>query len=288
MVTISLTPSKAVNLPSKNNDRQSGIFPIIALGKFRGSERKLKFCLDSISNEPNPEKILVLKFPRIFIMQNFTKVLAIVLLSCHGCTFVPILVPTPSEKASSPAPQPSEIDEKYKKTCYADALTGSEGRKITESSDNLEIVADKLAASGKHREAIQKYNESSAAALNEAVADGTTSEMEIDTFLFGKEDFEAKYRPLIQRSVELNFKIGSSYARINKLELAIDCFDQTLKIGILPPNDAIAYLNRGDAYERMGIKDKAKTDFQQAATLFKKYQQPTYQKMSEQRLQAVK
>jgi tetratricopeptide (TPR) repeat protein len=84
-----------------------------------------------------------------------------------------------------------------------------------------------------------------------------------------------------------NFKVGQSYAQLGKLESALDCFNGTLKVGILPPNDAIAYLNRGDVYERMGAKDKAKADFQQAANLFKKHKLPSYQKLSQKRLQAV-
>jgi hypothetical protein len=37
----------------------------------------------------------------------------------------------------------------------------------------------------------------------------------------------------------------------------------------------------------MGAKDKAKADFQQAANLFKKHKLPSYQKLSQKRLQAV-
>ena len=63
--------------------------------------------------------------------------------------------------------------------------------------------------------------------------------------------------------------------------------ESTLKSWILPPNDAIAYLNRGDVYERRGAKDKAKTDFQQAANLFKKHNLPSYEKLAQKRLQAA-
>ena len=94
------------------------------------------------------------------------------------------------------------------------------------------------------------------------------------------EGFRKENRPLVQKSAELNFKVGQSYAQLGKLESALDCFNGTLKVGgILPPNDAITYLNRGDVYERMGAKDKAKADFQQAANLFKKHKLPSYQKL---------
>ncbi|MCC3473982.1 MULTISPECIES: tetratricopeptide repeat protein [unclassified Microcoleus] len=210
-------------------------------------------------------------------------VTAIALLACQGCAALPIMsaLPVPSKTSSSP-----QIEAGWEKTCYADALTKNQGSKISENSENLEVSADKLAEAGKHKEAIGKYNEASAAALNEEIAGGHAET--IENYTGDVEGFREENRSLIQKSAELNFKIGQSYIQLGKLESAIDCFDGTLKIGILPPNDAIAHLNRGDAYERMGDKTKAKTDFQQAVALFKKYNQPTYQKISEQRLQAIK
>lgn len=232
-------------------------------------------------------------------MQNFltkSTVFAITLMT-YGCLTVPVPIPIPIPVEISPssgtssAEAPQILGEKYKNTCYADALTEDEGRKIMENSRNLESAADKLAVAGKHKEAIRKYNEAGAAAMNEAIANGSVLDMEIDTTLYSKdevEDFRENHRSLVQRSAESNFKIGTSYARIREYEKAIDCFNGTIKIGILPPNDAIAHLNRGDAYERMGDKIKAKADFQQATILFKKYKQPIYQKISEQRLRATK
>lgn len=225
-------------------------------------------------------------------------VLAIALL-CNSCTIIPIPIPIPiaidngsAEVSPSPSPEQSttKLEEKYKKTCYADVLTESEGRAITEDSGKLEVAADKLALAGEHKEAIRKYNEAGAATLNEAIKDGSALQMEIDTLLYNKEEVEAfreKHRPLVQRSVESSFKIGSSYSRIGEYEKAIDCFNGVLKVGILPPNDAITYLNRGDTYARMGVKDKAKTDLQQAVVLFGKYKLPSYQKEAEKRLQDV-
>lgn len=217
------------------------------------------------------------KLPKII------SVTAIALLTCHGCVALPIMstLPTSSKTSSN-----SLIETGWEKTCYADALTKNQASKISENSQSLEVNADKLAKAGKHKEAIRKYNEASAAALNEEIANGRAENME--DYTGNVEDFREENRSLIQKSAELNFKIGQSYIQLGKLESAIDCFDETIKIGILPPNDAIAHLNRGDAYERIGDKTKAKADFQQATILFKKYKQPTYQKLSEQRLQAVK
>lgn len=228
--------------------------------------------------------------------KNFIKltVLAIAL-TCHGCLVVPTLTPTPLPSSTESFPQTEEsassqqteaLQKKYQKTCYADALTESEGREITESSDKLESAADKLAAAGKYKDAIKKYNEAGAAAMNEAIADGRVEDME--NFVGDVEGFRAENRPVIQRAAEFNFKIGQSYAQLGKLEPALDCFNETLKVGILPPNDAITYLNRGDVYERMGSKDKAKTDFQQAANLFKKHKLISYQKDAEKRYQGLK
>lgn len=220
-------------------------------------------------------------------------------LACNGCVTIPIPIPVPIPVEISPNPSPLQakeddslqktqqvFQEKYKKTCYADALTENEGKKITQDSGELEIAGDKLAGAGKYKEAIKKYNEASAAALNEEIAGGRVENME--NYTGDVETFREENRPLIQKSAELNFKIGQSYVRLKKLDSAIDCFNGTIKIGILPPNDAIAHLNRGDAYERTGDKIKAKADFQQAVNLFKKYKQPTYQKISEQRLRSVK
>jgi tetratricopeptide (TPR) repeat protein len=234
------------------------------------------------------------------IVKNFSNKSAAlaIALACNGCLTIPIPIPTPIPVETSPSPSPGQtkeddplqktqqvLQEKYKKTCYADALTENEGKKITQDSGELEIAADKLAGAGKHKDAIRKYNEAGAAALNETIAGGTAEDME--NYNGDVEGFREENRSLIQKSAELNFKIGQSYIQLGKAESAIDCFDGTLKIGILPPNDAIAHLNRGDAYERIGNKTKAKADFQQAINLFKKYKEPTYQKISEQRLQAV-
>jgi tetratricopeptide (TPR) repeat protein len=214
-----------------------------------------------------------------------TTAFAFALLTCHGCLVTPTPVPPPIPVTSDKEAETTQIEASLEKTCYADALTESEGRKITGSSESLETAGDKLAGAGKHKEAIGKYNEAGAAKLNEVIADGRPGSME--NYTGDVEGFRKENRPLIQKSAELNFKVGQSYAQLGKLESALDCFNGTLKVGILPPNDAIAYLNRGDVYERMGAKDKAKTDFQQAANLFKKHKLPSYEKLAQKRLQAA-
>jgi tetratricopeptide (TPR) repeat protein len=214
-----------------------------------------------------------------------TTAFAITLLTCHSCLLVPTSVPPPIPVTSDKKAETTQIKAGLEKTCYADALTESEGRRITESSESLETAGDKLAGAGKHKEAIGKYNEAGAATLNEAITDGRAESME--NYTGDVEGFRKENRPLIQKSAELNFKIGQSYAQLGKLESALDCFNGILKVGILPPNDVIAYLNRGDAHERMGAKDKARADFQQAANLFKKYKLSSYQKLTEKRLQAA-
>ena len=215
-----------------------------------------------------------------------TTAFAFTLLTCHSCLIVPPPVPPPVPTSSDKKAESTQLEPGLEKTCYADALTESEGRKVIQSSESLETAADKLVAAGKHKEAIGKYNEAGAAALNEAIADGRAEKM--DDYVGDVEGFRAENRPLIQKSAEFNFKIGQSYAQLGKLESALDCFNGTLKVGILPPNDAIAYLNRGDTHERMGAKEKARTDFQQATNLFKKYKLPSYEKLAQKRLQATK
>jgi tetratricopeptide (TPR) repeat protein len=220
-----------------------------------------------------------------------TTAFTLLLLTCPSCLVIPVSAPSPSvpvilDDTLDDEAKTTQLEPGLEKTCYAEALTESEGRNITENSDSLESAADKLATAGKHKEAIRKYNESAAAALNEAIADGRAEK--IDNYVGDVEGFRAENRPLIQKSAEFNFKIGQSYAQLGQLESAIDCFNGTLKVGILPPNDAIAYLNRGDAHERMGAKDKAKADFQQAANLFKKYKLPSYEQLVQKRLQATK
>ncbi len=215
-------------------------------------------------------------------------IIAITLLTISGCLSAPIPLPmTPFARKVERPVTPIE-----KKTCQADALDQAEGEKISESSLNLEATADKLAMAGKHNEAIRKYNEAAASIMNEAIADGSLEGIRASAFWHslseaGVEGFREENQALFQKLTESSFKIGASYTQVGKFEIAIDCFDQALKIGMLPPNDAIVYLNRGDTYKRMGIKDKARDDLKQAAALFKKYKLPSYQKDAEKRLQEL-
>jgi tetratricopeptide (TPR) repeat protein len=205
--------------------------------------------------------------------------LVITLLTCHSCLVVPV--------ASNKTDPTSQTPATKGKTCYPETFEPSKVSKTSENSSQLETTADKLAATGQHKEAVQKYIEAGEALANEMEADGRMADLEISAMFRGG-SFQEENRAVFQKQAESNFKIGRSYTQLGEWESAIDCFDRTLNIGILPPNDAIAYLNRGDAYEKMGVKDKAKADFQLAANLFEKYKLPSYQKVAESRLQATK
>jgi tetratricopeptide (TPR) repeat protein len=214
---------------------------------------------------------------------------AIALLACQSCLVSSTPVPLPVPVTADEKTETTQLEAGWENTCSADALTQSQASKLSESSKSLEAAADKLAAAGKHKEAIRKYNEAEAAALNEAIAEGRGNEIEESVIRHSGdlEGFRKENRVGLEKSAGVLFKLGQSYAQLGKLESALDCFNGTLKLGILPPNDAITYLNRGDTHERMGAKDKAKADFQQATNLFKKHKLASYQKLAERRLQAA-
>jgi tetratricopeptide (TPR) repeat protein len=218
-----------------------------------------------------------------------TTTFTITLLTCQGCLVVPPSTPFPTPVILGEKSEATQLEAGWENTCSADALTQSQASKVSGSSKGLEATADKLAGVGKHKEAIRKYNEAEAVALNEAIAEGRRNEVEKSVIRHSGdlESFRKENRLGLEKSAGVLFKLGQSYAQLGKLESALDCFNGTLKLGILPPNDAITYLNRGDAYERMGVKGKAKADFQQAANLFKKHKLPSYEKLAQKRLQAV-
>ena len=215
-----------------------------------------------------------------------TTAFAIAFLTCQSCLVVPVPIPLPIPVGSDEAETTVQAPETKKETCYPQA---SEPSQSSESSSNLELRADKLAADGKHGEAIEKYIEASKVLVNEMEADGRMAEMEVSAMFGGGsvEDFQNEHRAEFQEIVETKFKMGQSYSQLKKWEAAIDCFDRVINGGILPPNDAITYLNRGDAHERMGAKDKASADFQQATNLFKKHKLPSYEKLAQKRLQTA-
>jgi tetratricopeptide (TPR) repeat protein len=217
-------------------------------------------------------------------MKNFTKTatLAIAFLACHGCALVPAIVSDPNKKVD-----PAQVQQKPGSLSTTPGCLSSlpnlpiEKIRKNESSENVEVEGDELEEKGQGREALDRYSEAQTLYFGElGYASGRAlfhgdlgAAFEVNTSI---------------GSPEFLFKIGRTFSKTGQYQAAINCFTESLEEKIASPNDAIAYLNRGDAYERMGIKAKAKADFQQATTLFKKYKQPTYQKVSEQRLEAVK
>jgi Flp pilus assembly protein TadD len=83
------------------------------------------------------------------------------------------------------------------------------------------------------------------------------------------------------------FKVGRAAAKAEKHEMAITCFTESLANKIEKPNDASAYLNRGEAYLTTGQREKARQDYQKAATLFQQYKLPQYQKMAADKLRSI-
>lgn len=174
---------------------------------------------------------------------------------------------------------------KIAKTCDAGLLTEKQAEEIIASSSKLEAQADRFATQGKHQEAVQTYIEASAAQFNEASANGTVAEIEEAGGLDSDVD---SHKKIFQRIAEVRFKVGQSYSRLGKHENAINCFDESLFYRIAPPNDAIVYLNRCDAYLQMGDKPKALADCQKSASLFQQYKLPAYQKMAVEKLKLAK
>lgn len=210
-----------------------------------------------------------------------TTAFVIALLTCHGCLVVPAPAPlstpvtsteTKSTSSSATLPLPDCVDS-------LPNLPIERVRKGKPSAE-VETEADQLEEQGKGKEALDKYSEAQTLYFGElGRAAGS---------MLGHGDPTAITEVNVSvDSPTFSFKVGRAFARTGQYLPAIGCFTESLNGGISAPNDAIAYLNRGDVYERMGAKDKAKADFQQATNLFKKHKLPSYQKLSEQRLQAV-
>jgi tetratricopeptide (TPR) repeat protein len=153
-------------------------------------------------------------------------------------------------------------------TCEAAFLTKSEARVITESSQELEKQADNLLAVGSYELAVKKYAQVGAQILKE------------NRLAFEQ---SADWK-LLQRLAELQFKVGRSYAQLGKNENALNCFSQSLKYEIASPNDAMTYINRGDAYRNLGKVELARADYLKASELFKKYKLPEFIKIADDRL----
>lgn len=168
---------------------------------------------------------------------------------------------------------------KLENTCDATFLTEKEAREIKESSQELEKQADKLLALGSYELAVKKYAEVSAQMLTENYSALEQAASEAGNV----KEFKSANLELLQRLAELQFKVGRSYAQLGKNENALDCFSQALKYEIEPPNDAMTYINRGDAYRDLGKVELARADYLKASELFKKYKLPEYIKMADDR-----
>lgn len=168
-------------------------------------------------------------------------------------------------------------------TCDAVFLSEKEARELKESSQELEKQADKLFAMGSYELAIQRYVEASAKLLVENELSLEDAAAQSDSV---KEFFSANHG-LLQRAAEIDFKRGQTYSRLEKNENALHCFSQALKDEIAPPNDAMTYLNRGDAYRDLAKEDLARADYLKSLELFKEYKLPVYVKMADDRLKSV-
>lgn len=208
-------------------------------------------------------------------MPIFTKtaIFTIALLTCHGCALVPAIVSTSSE--ASPSPSSSTIPD-----CLNSLPNLPIGQiRKGKSSADVEAEADELEEQGKGQEALNKYSEAHTLYFGEL---GRAS----GRALWG--DYSATMKINISvNSPTFSFKVGRAFAKNGQYPPAIGCFTESLDEGISAPNDAIAYLNRGDAYERIGNKEKAKANFQQATNLFKKYRLASYKKDAEKRILSV-
>lgn len=174
---------------------------------------------------------------------------------------------------------------KLDNTCDAIFLSEKEAREIQESSQELEKQADKLFAMGSYELAIQRYVEASAKLLveNESSMIVKAQEANADS----RETFISANRELSQKAAEIDFKRGQTYSHLEKNENALNCFSQALKYEIAPPNDAMTYINRGDAYRGLAKNDLARADYLKASELFTKYKLPPYVKMADDRLKSV-
>lgn len=213
-------------------------------------------------------------------MTNFIgkiMVLMIVVLTCNSCTVKTAVTPR-NEPSPNPSLNPSPI-EPVAPDCLTSLSKITVQKDEEKSSKDVEAEGDKLEAQGKGQEALNKYSEAylihwgeKGYAAGRAMRGDPSASLEMNTSI---------------ESPEFPFKLGRAFAKVGKHEIAINCFTKSLEGKIDKPNDASAYLNRGDAHERMGAKGRAKKDFQQAANLFNKYKLPSYQKLAESRLQSV-
>jgi tetratricopeptide (TPR) repeat protein len=213
-------------------------------------------------------------------MTNFIgkiMVLMIVVLTCNSCTVKTAVTPR-NEQSPNPSLNPSPI-EPVAPDCLTSLSKITVQKDEEKSSKDVEAEGDKLEAQGKGQEALNKYSEAylihwgeKGYAAGRAMRGDPSASLELNTSI---------------ESPEFPFKVGRAFAKTEKHEIAISCFTESLNNKITSPNDASAYLNRGEAYLATGQKEKARQDYQNAAELFQKYKLPQYQKMATDRLRSV-
>jgi tetratricopeptide (TPR) repeat protein len=198
-------------------------------------------------------------------------VLMIALLTCNSCTYHSVTTLTIGTSSS-----PSSV-----KVAVPDCLESLPNVPVRKdkSSRDVETEADGLEMQGKGQPALDKYSEAYLLHLREkgyaagrAMRGDPSASLEINTSI---------------ESPEFPFKIGRAFAKAGKHEIAIRCFTESLNKKIASPNDASAYLNRGEAYLATGQKQRARLNYQKAADLFQKYKLPQYQKMAADKLRSV-
>lgn len=188
-----------------------------------------------------------------------------------------VATPTPvAEQSETELPKPPK-----EKSCEADAISEEDFQNISLSGEVLETQADRLVAQKNYPAAIRKFNEAIAGYYK---ASGLPAD-------------ESKYKDIaalkqthpkaMEKAAQLLVQVGRAYTQLQKFENAADCFSTAIRFRIDKPNDAIAYLNRADAYQRLGKRVEALEDFTTASDLFKQYKLPKYQKEADDRIKGL-
>lgn len=166
-------------------------------------------------------------------------------------------------------------------TCDADAITQEDYENLTLSGEFLEKQATQFETQKKYSLAIHKYNEAIAAYFK-------ASKLPRESRTFEDiAELKQTHPKIMEKSARLLVQLGRTYTKLHKYENAADCFSMAIRFRIDKPNDAIAYLNRGDAYQRLGDRVKALEDFTTASDLFKEYKLLSYQKIADNRIKSL-
>lgn len=199
--------------------------------------------------------------------------LVIGLIIRNGCSAKPDAIS--SNEPSSPSP--------VEPVALPDCLKSLPNVPVREDEDStsktVEAEGDAFEAEGRGQEALNRYGEARLMysgelgyATGRAMRGDPSASMELNTSV---------------DSPEFPFKVGRAFAKTGKHEIAIACFTESLNKKIASPNDASAYLNRGEAHLAIGQKEKARLDYQKSVELFQTYKLPQYEKMATEKLRSV-